>query len=119
MSVVTKVKSWFHQQKDASVSFFLARALREHLDKYGELTHLTLDSQHNAAQLDLLLKGEADPVQIFLTEYEVLEDASGTYVLIKDVRASREWLSLLARDFLNGRRFAIPEKYAALARLLL
>ena len=69
MSVTGKLAAWFHEQKDASVSFFLSRALQKELERYGRIVDLAVDSRQNTAQLEILLKGESETVTVFVEKY--------------------------------------------------
>lgn len=119
MSATDKLKNWFQGQKDSSVSFVMEKMLQKKLERYGRLMEFKLDSRQNTASLKLLLKGETDPVSVWVEEYRVLENAAGNSVVVKRARASREWITLLMEDVLLGKCFPIPEKYASVTRMLL
>ena len=119
MNTGSKMKDWFHKQKDASVSMVAEKMLQKYLEPYGRLLDFALDSRQHTASIKLLLKGEADPVTIDIHEYELVQDPSGIYVTVKRATSSREWLTVLLRSFLLGRRLDLPEKYASYAKMLL
>ena len=79
------------------------------LKPYGTLTRLKLDTTNRSIEAELDLKGETQPVRIEVHEYELLEESGSSYVIIKSISTSREWLTTLARDFAVGRKFEIPE----------
>ncbi len=120
MSTATsKIKGWFQRQKDQSISLVAEKVLRTKLEPYGRLISVDLNSQQNQASLEILLNGEVEPVKLEVPRYELTHEGAGTCLVIREVRASREWLTALLRDFLVDRPLPIPEKYAGYFKLLL
>jgi hypothetical protein len=119
MSAANKLKDWISQQKDNSVSLIAEQVLQKYLEPYGRLLGFALNTRQSRASLKVLLNGEAEPIMIDILEYELIQDATGTYVTVKQAKTSRDWLSALVQQFLIGRRFPIPEKYATYAKMLL
>ncbi|HTD68650.1 MAG TPA: hypothetical protein VK846_19180 [Candidatus Limnocylindria bacterium] len=78
------------------------------LKPYGVLTKLKLNSTERSIDAELELKGETQPVQIQVRGYEVQEEGEHTYLVIKNLETSREWLTTLARDFAVERPFEVP-----------
>src|SRR6476469_7266398 len=78
------------------------------LQPYGLLTKLKLDTQRRSIDAELELKGEAQPVRIQIHEYELEEAGNEFYFLIRNVSTSREWLTVLARNFAVDRRLEVP-----------
>jgi hypothetical protein len=46
--------------------------------------------------------------------YELTTVGDKTFVEIKEFHTSREWINLLAREFLKGKKFEVPEAAKAL-----
>jgi hypothetical protein len=89
------------------------------LKSFGQATSLKLDSTKKSAEIVLELKGEQTPLTIHVQEYEVLREPNGTFVVIKAVTTSREWMTGMAREYLVGRRLAVPPEAAGMmARFL-
>lgn len=118
MSDLNKLTNWLHRQKDSSTSFVLEVALQKVIAQYGRMLNFSIDSRQKTAQVEVLLKGEKEPITLIVQEYELSTDNSGTYLVIKKATASREWLSVLLDEFICGRRFPVPEKYASLTKLV-
>jgi hypothetical protein len=119
MSDPGKVMSWLHDRKDNSVSFVLERLLRREFERFGRIIGFQIDSRRKAAQLDLLLNGESEPIALGIELYEVVENEAGTFLTIQRASVSREWMNLLLAELVLGRRFQIPDKHARLAKMLL
>ena len=48
-------------------------------------------------------------MRIHIEEYELIEEDGTPYFVVKQISTSREWLTILARNFGVGRRLEIPE----------
>jgi hypothetical protein len=94
--------------KDGAVEAAGKAFINQQIEKFGVVTKLQLDSRQKSISAELALKGEASPVVIRVDSYEVLQRADGTYIAIRSVHASREWISALLSELLVGRQFGIP-----------
>jgi hypothetical protein len=119
MSATAKIKEWFQRGKDSSVSFVLEKVLAKQLEPYGQLLAVKIDSERESAELHVLLKGEAEAISLFIEKYDLELTAEGTFLRIRRISASREWISKLLTQFLTDQRFPIPDKYARIARFVL
>jgi hypothetical protein len=88
------------------------------LRPYGTLTRLKLDTANCSVEADLDLKGESAPVRIQVPRYELIEEKGATYLVIKSISTSRDWLTTLARDFAVDRRFELPESVRSFLPML-
>src|SRR5688572_10771258 len=89
------------------------------LKPFGQATSLKLDSSNRSAEIVLELKGEHTPLKIHVQEYDVLQEPNGTFIVVKAVTTSREWMTAMAREYLVGRRLAVPAEAAGMmARFL-
>jgi hypothetical protein len=79
------------------------------LKPYGTLTQLKLDTTARTIEAELELKGEAQPVQLQVREYELCEQDGRATVVLKDVHTSREWLTTLMGNFVVGKEFTLPD----------
>ncbi|MCI0538311.1 MAG: hypothetical protein L0Z50_24150 [Verrucomicrobiales bacterium] len=118
MNSLDRMAGWLRRQKDSASSFLVERALQRALWDYGRMLDLKLDSRQKSVQCDLLLKGETQPVTIVVQQYDLVTDASGTFIVIRQATASREWLTAVLENFVCGKKFPVPEKYANLLRII-
>ncbi|MBM3833937.1 MAG: hypothetical protein FJ403_11840 [Verrucomicrobia bacterium] len=82
------------------------------------MLNLYIDSRQKTVQIEVLLKGEKEPITLVVQEYELSSEESGTYLIIKRATASREWLSLLLDEFARGKRILIPDKYVSVTKII-
>ena len=89
------------------------------LKPYGTAKSLRLNSTDKSASVVLDLKGETQPVEIELTRYELSQEGGKVFLIVHEAKTSREWLTILARDHLLGKKIELPEQAAAYAGKLL
>jgi hypothetical protein len=89
------------------------------LKPFGHATSLKLNSANKTAEIVLELKGEQTPLTIHVQDYEVLREAGDTFIVVKAVSTSREWMTAMAREYVVGRRLAIPPEAAGMMSRLL
>jgi len=88
------------------------------LKPYGELTSFKFKSAECSAEAELMLKGETQPVRLRIGSYELISEGERTFVVIKELITSREWMTRLAQEFVIGKRFEIPESVAKYASMI-
>ena len=119
MALGAKVKSWVRKGTDLAAAAIFRKAAEKQFGKYGTIREFWLDSARKQAHLDLLLRGESHPVEIFVQRYELLEEERQTCLVIREATASRPWINLLIQDYLIGRNHPLPPAYASAAKKIL
>lgn len=95
------------------------QVLATRLKPYGDMMNFQVDPGAKTIALEILLKGEKDPVRLTLSGYELRTDAQGkTTLTFAGATASREWIETLVREFVLGREIELPAKLAPVLRLL-
>jgi hypothetical protein len=94
--------------KDGVVEAVAKAFLNQKLQKFGAVTRLEIDSKRKTMAAELALKGEATPLLINVDSYEVLQKAGDAYIVVRSVRASREWIGAVVTEFVVGREIKIP-----------
>ena len=96
----------------------VALGVREYFNRrhgtWGTLTALQIDTKKQKAILDLELKGETRPLHITVERYELTTTGDKNFIEIKEFNTSREWLNVLAREFLKGEKLEVPEAVGAI-----
>src|SRR4051812_39054946 len=111
MGLLHAFQEMIHSAKDAGTSFVVERAVAHRLQPYGRMLNLSIDSKTKRIRLEVLLKGETDPIAIMIDEYQLTNVAGADFILIKKASASREWIHALIQDFGLGRTIPLPAKY--------
>jgi hypothetical protein len=106
---------FFSDAKDRMVeSVALPMLNNAWLKPLGQATSLKIDSTNKTADIVLELKGEQTPITIHVQEYELMREGDATFVVIKALSASREWMTSMAREYLVGRRLQLPREAAGM-----
>jgi hypothetical protein len=114
------LRNLLDKTKGGALSLGLRTILAAYLEKYGTMLNFALDPQTRTITLEMLPKGEKEPIQLTLRGYELAEPEGGKPALrIAQVSASREWLEVLLRQFVEGRSIELPPNVAPLLKLLL
>ena len=98
----------FKAIKDRAVEVSVKALLNHTIEKFGAVTRLQLDSKKKTMFAELALKGDATPILIDVDSYEIIERHGDTYIAVRSVRASREWVGAVLSEFVVDRQFKIP-----------
>jgi hypothetical protein len=94
---------------DAAVQWGAREFFNHRYNSFGTMTTLQIDSTSKKASFDLELKGESQPVRMTINQYKLTTAGGQTFIEVTDIDTSREWLTVLARQFMNGKKFEVPE----------
>jgi len=72
-----------------------------------DVRSLEIDTKQKTFSLELDLAGETEPLKV-TGNYQLVSGAEKTMVTPADIKTSREWLTILAADFVNGRPIEVP-----------
>lgn len=112
------IRNLARQGKDLAVSKALETMGQRHVERFGTIVKAHLDSTNREIRLELLLKGETEPVEVHIRGYEIVAEGDRRFLVARDIEVSREWMAALAREYLAGRRFEIPGSYSKVLELL-
>jgi hypothetical protein len=115
---MSRFSQWLARKKDTSVSAVAAMALQHKISRYGRMFNFSIDSHNKSIHADLLLKGEVEPIKFVVLEYEIQRGEEGSFILVKKATASREWIDTLIQDFVIGKKFPVPARYAGILGLV-
>ena len=82
------------------------------------MTELSIDTKKRRIRVRLELLGEAEPIEVEITKYNLKNKDSGARLTIEEATASREWLAVALREFVVGQNINLPAKAGALLKLL-
>src|ERR1043165_9511692 len=119
MGLLDAIRDLAHAAKDAGSSFIVARAIAHRLQPYGRMLNLSIDSKTKKIRLEILLKGESEPVAVTINEYQVTSAGGADFFVIKQASASREWINALLQDFTIDRKLPLPAKYGNMVKSVL
>ncbi len=117
--MTSRLQDFLRGSKDAAVAVAVETFFNAKFNRIGRISDVSVDTGKREVRARLELAGESTPVDIHVTNYSVEEQADRVTVTIGDASASREWMTELLRQLVIGRRFDIPERAAAIVKLLM
>ena len=104
--------------KDAALSKGLRVAVNYKIKEFGEMLKFNLDSKSKTIELEIMLEGEKEPLNIKVTSYALTEENGKSYLIANDIVTSRAWINTVASQYLSGQKLEIPVKYAKMLKLV-
>jgi hypothetical protein len=101
--------------KDKALSTGAIIAINQHINEYGSITNLSLNSKFKSIHMDVLLHGEKEPIEVQVENYLFTED---NQLRISGVTTSREWINTLALNHLESKEFSLPSEYAQILKTI-
>ncbi|MCB5230281.1 MAG: hypothetical protein WCX83_00055 [Candidatus Cloacimonas sp.] len=90
--------------------------LNKKIKGIGEISELLLDTPKKQLSLTAYLKGEEEPLSLFVHSYEVYAVKGKNYLKINSFSSTKEWLDLAVKKWAVELKFSIPPIIAALLR---
>jgi hypothetical protein len=112
MGLFTAIKDALHTAKDVGASYVAERYAAQWVEPYGRMLNLSIDSRNKKIRIEILPKGETDPLAVTIEEYELTTVNGVPSILIKRTSSTREWVDAVLKDFATGKTIRLPEKYA-------
>ena len=98
---------------------FAARvAINTKLRSIGQMTEISIDTKNKRVRVRLELLGEKEPIDVEILRYSLKEKGETTCITIEEATSSREWVTVVLRDFVVGQDFALPTKAGAVLKFL-
>jgi hypothetical protein len=105
--------------KDLALQAGAKHYANQHIQKYGQITNLQIDSATRTIHFEILLKGEATPLT-GSAKYQPKFDGEKKLLEFTEIQTSREWINLLIQDFVKTRAVELPDGLpVTIAKLLL
>jgi hypothetical protein len=110
--------SFLRGSKDAAIALGIRSFFNSKYSQIGQMTDVSVDTAKRELSVKLELAGEPTPVEIHGGNYRFEQRGEQATVTVGDASASREWASGLLREFVVGRTFVLPQRAAAIVKLL-
>ena len=116
-------KQFLKKTKDTAISTVALPFINNAIKDYGEAKDLRVDSLNKKVEIDILLKGESEIIEVILNSYEVVKSDDGNYITIGEVSVSMEWLDKLVNNIvlpqvLPEKKLRVPDEYSLLLQIL-
>ena len=104
--------------KDRAIAKALALFVEYKLKGAGKIVQCTIDSTTKSIGLTLWLKGEKEPLDVRIGRYELTNKDGLSSVTLYDISTSRKWIDVVAKEYIEGKPFAIPPHIAKVLQLV-
>jgi len=105
--------------KDKALSKGAKIALNKYVSPYGNISNLSLNTKFKTMQLEILLDGDAKPIDVHIENYELIGNGSKHYLKISGIKTSKQWIDRLAHEYLESKEFHIPSEYATMLKAII
>ncbi len=75
------------------------------------MINFRLDSENKLIQMEMMLKGEEEPIKFQVGKYEIIEEDGKLFVEVSEIVTNREWMNVAIGNFLPNKKIEIPAKY--------
>jgi hypothetical protein len=102
--------------KDLALSHGARVAMNQYISEYGEIVKLNLNSKFKTMDMEIMLDGEDECINIQVEHYEITEENT---LRISCVTTSKAWITTLAHTCLEGKTFDVTDEYAKMLRAVI
>jgi hypothetical protein len=107
-SLLSGIQEVVTKMRNASIQSWMRRQILKNTKAVKDLNNLKINSKQKTFSLELDLVGETEPLAVS-GRYELTKNGGKTFFApANDLQTSKEWLTILASEFLKGRSFEIP-----------
>ncbi len=93
--------------RDKAILVAARNWLKSKTNAITDLRSLEIDSKQKTFSLELDLAGETEPLKV-TGSYQLVSGGGKTMVTPTEIKTSKEWLTILAADFVKGRPTEVP-----------
>lgn len=87
------------------------------IKEYGEMLKLEIDSENRTMNVEVLLKGESEPIRIQVGRYDYVSGNGESGMVLQNVNTSREWMNALITNLHpNGLTIPMDEQIVSIAK---
>ncbi len=104
------VKDTVYSSKDTANSTIFKTVINQVIKSYGTVLAFKIDSRDRSFLIELVLKGETQPIRIEIDKYEFIKHDDYSSVVIYSLTANREWMQTVMDLFVLNKEFPLPEK---------
>lgn len=100
---------FFSKAKNAALEQAILSVVRPKLERYGELRRFNLDTDSRTFTAEVMLLGETSPITISEGHYRLEKVGAEPYIVLHNIRISREWAQKALEDNLPEIRIKAPD----------
>jgi hypothetical protein len=112
------IHDFLRGSKDVAIAVAVRSFFNSKYSRIGQMSEVSIDTTMREFRVRLELVGEPTAVEIHVGNYNIEQHGERATLTIGEATASREWVTELLRQFVVGRPIDIPERAAAIVKLL-
>lgn len=109
----------FNTGKDLAVSLTLKKVINMKINKFGEVSKLDFNTTNKTIDIEVNLKGEEKVLNVFVDQYNIQEENNKHYLIVDEIRSSKEWISSLLKKYVNNEKFELPNEYVKILKAVI
>ncbi len=102
---------------DKNISKVFKIAINRKIKDIGHITVFDIDSKSERVKIVLMLEEESELLDISVNNYILEENEKGVFLIVKELSASKKWLSNFVKRFICGKKIELPPKIATALKL--
>ncbi|CAM2059913.1 conserved hypothetical protein [Desulfovibrionales bacterium] len=106
--MINKSRQLLQKHKDHALSGLLRPLTDILLKRYATVLNIQLDSATKRITLEILPKGEHEPLTIRIEHYGIHTHNGINYISLQGITTSRDWLNALLEVFAPSLEFELP-----------
>ena len=83
------------------------------------MINFRLDSDSKIIQVEMMLKGEEEPIKFQVGKYDILEEDGKLFVEVSELVTNREWMNLAINNYLPEKRIEVPIQYKKMLEIFM
>jgi hypothetical protein len=108
------------QGKDTAQSTMIKNGMNVFIKKFGEIKEFKIDTKSKTITISIYLKGEVQDVVVKIESYKFFRDDDDIYYIeIFQISVSRYWIDAIAKTFLIGKKFPVPNSLVIPMKILM
>jgi hypothetical protein len=114
MSLFSKLagsaKEVLQSGKENTKSAVFKAAINPFIKKYGQLVSFRLDAYEKVMMMEIMLKGELQPMVVNIQRYDFIKEGEDLYMHIIELSSNRYWMDTVFEYFVEGRKIKLPRE---------
>jgi len=58
-------------------------------------------------------------LNVFVDQYNIQEENNKYYLIVDEIRSSKEWISSLLKKYVNNEKFELPNEYVKILKAVI
>lgn len=104
--------------KDVTISSTVKVFAEKYISGFANIKTIEIDSSQKSFTAKVVLKSEEDPISLKVARYEIIIEGERHLLIPHNVSASRQWLDILAKEYLEDHAFDIPAPIARALKIM-